>query len=146
MEALKFSRNEIGELAEHFGAISRKVPLHPKHHITSDIEYDVALRALNALPDAGAADEGHKLAKLTDTLGEFIGEYDEAHYNLTDASPLEVIKYLMLNHDVKQSDLPDIGSQGVMSEILNGKRELNTRQIAGLSRRFRVSPAVFFTT
>jgi HTH-type transcriptional regulator/antitoxin HigA len=44
---------------------------------------------------------------------------------------------------LKQNDLPEIGSQGVVSEILNGKRELNTRQIQALSRRFGVSSAAF---
>ncbi len=50
----------------------------------------------------------------------------------------------MEEHDLKQSDLKlEIGSQGVVSEILNGKRQLNARQIKGLSKRFHVSPAVF---
>jgi len=31
----------------------------------------------------------------------------------------------------------------VVSEILNGKRELNTRQIRLLAKRFNVSAAVF---
>lgn len=141
MEALNFSRNDIEELAAHFEAISQKVPLHP---INSDIEYDFAVRALNALLDAGAADEGHRLAPLADTLGEFIAEYDEAHHQLPEASPADVLRQLMLESDVRQSDLPEIGSQGVVSEILSGKRELNTRQISQLARRFHVSPAVFF--
>jgi len=141
MEALTFSRSDIEELAAHFEAISQKVPLHP---INSDIEYDFAVRALNALLDAGAADEGHTLAPLADTLGEFIGEYDEAHHQLPEATPADVLRQLMLESDVRQSDLPEIGSQGVVSEILSGKRELNTRQITELSRRFHVSPAVFF--
>lgn len=141
MEALKFSRTDVDELAEHFEAISHKVPLHP---IASDKDYDFAVRALNALLDAGAADESHKLAALVDALSEFISEYDDSHHKLPDASPAEVLKYLMMENDVKQADLPEIGSQGVVSEILNGKRELNTRQIAELSQRFGVSPAVFF--
>jgi HTH-type transcriptional regulator/antitoxin HigA len=33
--------------------------------------------------------------------------------------------------------------EGVVSEILNGKRELNVRQIRALAKRFHVSPAVF---
>ncbi|RQV17446.1 transcriptional regulator [Burkholderia cenocepacia] len=140
MEALSFTRNDIEELAAHFEAISQKVPLHP---INSDIEYDFAVRALNALLDAGAADEGHRLAPLADTLGDFISEYDEGYHQLPDASPAEVLKYLMLENDVRQADLPEIGSQGVVSEILSGKRELNVRQIAALGRRFNVNPVVF---
>ncbi|MGH8779081.1 helix-turn-helix domain-containing protein [Paraburkholderia sp.] len=141
MEALKFSRNDIDELATHFEAISQKVPLHP---INTRHEYDFAVRALNALLDAGAADEGHKLAPLADALGEFIGDYDDVHHRLPEASPADVLKHLMLANDVRQSDLPEVGSQGVVSEIINGKRELNTRQIAALAHRFGVSPAVFF--
>jgi len=46
-------------------------------------------------------------------------------------------------HGLTQSELPEIGSQGVMSEILSGERELNIRQIRHLAKRFGVSPAVF---
>jgi HTH-type transcriptional regulator/antitoxin HigA len=49
----------------------------------------------------------------------------------------------MLDHNLKQTDLTEIGSQGVVSEILNGKRELNIRQIKLLSKRFSASPSVF---
>ncbi|SOE67499.1 HTH-type transcriptional regulator / antitoxin HigA [Burkholderia sp. D7] len=141
MDTLNFSRNDIEELAAHFEAISQKVPLHP---IATERDYDFAVRALNALLDAGAADEGHKLAPLVDTLGEFVSEYDDAHHQLPETSAAEVLRYLMESNDIRQSDLPEVGSQGVVSEILTGKRDLNTRQITELSRRFKVSPAVFF--
>jgi HTH-type transcriptional regulator/antitoxin HigA len=49
----------------------------------------------------------------------------------------------MEDHGLSQSDLPEVGSQGVVSEILSGKRDLNVRQIARLAARFGVSPAVF---
>jgi HTH-type transcriptional regulator / antitoxin HigA len=49
----------------------------------------------------------------------------------------------MEGHGLTQSDLPEIGSQGVVSEILRGKRELNVRQIRALAKRFHVSPGVF---
>jgi HTH-type transcriptional regulator/antitoxin HigA len=44
---------------------------------------------------------------------------------------------------LKQKDLPELGSQGVVSEILSGKRELNLRQIKALSKRFNVPVSVF---
>ena len=50
---------------------------------------------------------------------------------------------IMEEHGLTQSDLPEVGSQGVVSEILHGRRELNTRHIKALSQRFGVSPAVF---
>jgi HTH-type transcriptional regulator/antitoxin HigA len=49
-------------------------------------------------------------------------------------------------HGLTQSELPEIGSPGVVSEILSGERELNIRQIRHLAKRFGVSPAVFIAT
>ncbi|HEB71494.1 MAG TPA: transcriptional regulator, partial [Nitrospirae bacterium] len=43
----------------------------------------------------------------------------------------------------KQTDMKEIGSQGIVSEVLGGKRILNTTQIKKLAKRFHVSPAVF---
>jgi HTH-type transcriptional regulator/antitoxin HigA len=49
----------------------------------------------------------------------------------------------MDEHALTQSDLPEVGSQGVVSEILSGKRSMNVRQAKALAARFNVSPAVF---
>ena len=49
----------------------------------------------------------------------------------------------MDEHGLTQSDLPEVGSQGVVSEIIHGKRDLNVRQIRALATRFKVSPSVF---
>ena len=37
----------------------------------------------------------------------------------------------------------ELGGQSIVSAILNGKRELNTRQVKALAKRFNVSLAVF---
>ena len=49
----------------------------------------------------------------------------------------------MEEHNLKQRDLKELGSQGVVSEILSGKRKLTLRQVKALSKRFNISPAVF---
>jgi HTH-type transcriptional regulator/antitoxin HigA len=49
----------------------------------------------------------------------------------------------MVANELSQSDLPEIGSQGVVSEILTGKRDLHARHIRALAARFQMSPAVF---
>ena len=49
----------------------------------------------------------------------------------------------MEQHGLSQSDLPEIGSQGVVSETLAGRRMLNARQIAALVARFGVSADLF---
>ena len=125
----------------HVELVTRQVPLHP---IADNTQYEAAVAAMNGLIDAGAGDEGHSLAPLLGLLGEFIAAYEGATFPRSDASPAEVLRLLMEQHGLKQGDLPEIGSQGVVSELLSGKRELNKNQIARLSERFSVSPATFF--
>ncbi|MBW1693876.1 MAG: hypothetical protein JRJ41_06925 [Deltaproteobacteria bacterium] len=60
-----------------------------------------------------------------------------------EGNPIDTLNALMEEHGLKQADLPEIRSQGVLSEILSGKRQLNARQIKLLSKRFKVSTAVF---
>ncbi len=131
---------QLKKLATHFAAIEREVPLHP---IRSDAEYDAAVAAMNRLLDAGAANERHPLANLIATLGELIGDYDDNHYPLPEVSGTDMLKFLMQQHGLKQGDLPEIGTQGVVSEIISGKREINLRQVRKLKERFGISADVF---
>lgn len=85
----------------------------------------------------------HPMYEFLDTLGTLIHAYEEKHVPIPQATGAGVLQYLMEEHELRQSDLPEVGSQGVVSEILNGKRELNVRQIRLLAQRFHVSPAVF---
>ena len=139
MEAV-IDRTVIAEITSHFQALSSVVPLHP---IRTGVDYEKAVTALNRLLDAGAANEQHPLADLVNTLGTLIGEYDDVHYPAQEVSPLAMLRFLMDENSLTQSDLSEVGSQGVVSEVLNGKRELNVRQIKALSARFHVPPGVF---
>lgn len=141
MEQVTFSRSEVDDLAGHYRALTDRIPLHP---IETDEGYDAAVGCLNGLLDAGASDEHHPLAPLLGLLGAFITAYDDEHHRLPDAPPAEVVRLLMDQHGLRQGDLPEIGSQGVVSEVLSGKRALNTAQIRRLAERFQVSPAAFF--
>ena len=82
---------------------------------------------------------------LVDVVSHMIAMYDEEHCELLkSATGIDALKFLMEQHGLNQSDLKsDIGSQGVVSEILNGKRKLNVTQIKKLSLRFNVSPVTF---
>jgi HTH-type transcriptional regulator/antitoxin HigA len=111
--------------------------------IHSEADYDQAIERLNSLLDEIGTNEDHPLYGLLDTLGIVIHAYEEEHHPMPECSGAEILAYLMEEHGLRQSDLPEIGSQGVVSEIVRGKRELNTRQIRALARRFGVSPAVF---
>lgn len=55
----------------------------------------------------------------------------------------DVLRQLMQEHGLTQSQLPEIGAQSVVSAVLAGKRQLNVRQIARLARRFKLPADVF---
>jgi HTH-type transcriptional regulator/antitoxin HigA len=111
--------------------------------LRDETDYDRAVTTLNELLDAIGTDERHPLYDLLDTLGTVIAAYEVDHLVMPPVDGRDVLAYLIEEHDLRQSDLPEVGSQGIVSEILNGKRELNVRQIRALAARFGVSPAVF---
>ncbi|MDQ3249527.1 MAG: helix-turn-helix domain-containing protein [Chloroflexota bacterium] len=106
-------------------------------------EYDGAIERLNHLLDQIGTDENHSLYGLLDTLGTLIHAYEREHYPMPEASGVDMIHFFMEEHGLTQRQLPELRSQGVVSEILNGKRALNLRQIRALAERFQVSPDVF---
>lgn len=125
------------ELQQHWTAIS------PLLLLRNEQEYERAVERLNYLLDEVGTDEQHPLYTLLDTLGTLIHAYEEEHHPIPECSGVDVLRFLMDEHGLTQSDVPEIGSQGVVSEVLRGERELNIRQIRALATRFQVSPAVF---
>ncbi len=117
--------------------------IRPLLTIRNEREYDRAVKRLNQLLDEIGTHERHPLYGLLDTLGTLIHAYEEQHHPLPECGGAEMLHFLMEEHGLTQSDLPEMGSQGVVSEVLNGKRELNVRQVRVLAKRFHVSPAVF---
>ncbi len=109
----------------------------------SEKEYQALVKTLDSLVDEVGNNENHKLAPVMETIGNLIENYEEREYKIKEASPVDALKYLMQEHGLKQSDLKEIGSQGVVSEILSGKRSLNLEQIKKISNKFHVSPLVF---
>ncbi len=118
--------------------------LQPLLSLRSESDYDRAAGWLDRLLDEIGAEENHPLYELLDTLSTLINAYEEERVAIPTSSGVDALRYLMEEHALSQSDLPEVGSQGVVSEILGGRRELNVRQIRRLADRFGVSPAVFF--
>lgn len=83
--------------------------------------------------------------KLIALLTVLVEEYEEKHYPVPGAGPLDIIRHLMEAHNLRQKDLADVfGAESIVSEVLNGKRDLAKEHIRRLSARFHVSPSVFF--
>ena len=114
--------------------------------LRSEKDYRKALAMLDDIIDEIGQDEAHPLADLAEALALFIHSYEETHAKIREPMGPEALRLLMEEHGLTQSELPEIGSQGVVSEILSGERELNIRQIGRLAKRFGVSPAIFIGT
>lgn len=109
----------------------------------SEEDYQQLVEILDSFIDEVGDDQAHKLAPVMETVGNLIEHYEDQYHEVKEASPVDVLKYLMLEHGLKQSDLKEVGSQGVVSEVLTGKRTLNLEQIKKISSKFHVSPLVF---
>jgi HTH-type transcriptional regulator/antitoxin HigA len=111
--------------------------------IQSEKENDRHIETLLALEQRGSLTPEEK--DLADLLTLLIEDFEEKHYQLPKASALEAIAFLMDQHGLKQKDLVDVfGTPSIVSEVLSGKRDLNKDHISRLSKRFRVSPELFF--
>jgi HTH-type transcriptional regulator/antitoxin HigA len=106
-------------------------------------DYNRLVEFLDDLIDRVGEDESHPLASLAETVGAFVEAYEARTLPVKEGDPIEALSFLMSEHGLKQSDLSEIGSQGVVSEVLAGKRKLNLRQIKLLAKRFNVSLEVF---
>ncbi len=114
------------------------------HIIHTDEENEHYIAELEALHSrAQLTPEEEQLAELFALL---IEDFEARHYQLQAAEPVEIVRELMEANGLKQADLLDIfGTRSVASEVLSGKRDLSKAHIERLSRRFHVSPKVFFS-
>lgn len=115
------------------------------HIPQNDDEYEKMTAILFKLARKVGENKDHLLFPAMELLTLSIEHYDNEHFQIAEADGVSILKYFMEEFDLKQKDLQnELGTQGVVSEILHGKRKLNRNQIEKLSERFLVSPAVFF--
>lgn len=112
--------------------------------IRNEADNERYIAALEELDRKGARMSAAE-RRLAELLTLLIEDFEEKHYVLKAAAPEKVVEELMLSNNLKQKDLLDIfGTPSIVSEVLNGKRNLTTEHIRRLSLRFHVSPEVFF--
>ena len=134
-------KNEIRKAVKVWPTISKVVST-----IHTERQYNRAVKMLDHLIDEVNEKSDPVKESLIDTLGTLIKDYEDRKIEEPKGNPIGVLKYLLDEHGLTQNDLKEIGSQGVVSEILNGKRKLNLRQVVAFSNKFSVSPSVFIET
>jgi HTH-type transcriptional regulator / antitoxin HigA len=107
----------------------------------ANVEYTEALYELDQR-NAKLTGAEKELAELLTLL---IEDFESKRYKLPRAKPVEILRFLMDQHGLKQKDLADVfGTRSIVSEVLSGKRKLNREHIQRLRQRFRTSPEAFF--
>lgn len=110
---------------------------------TNETEYEALVEALDEILDAGGANESSPLSILADRMGDLVAQYEARYVQEVQGTGADALRFLMEANGLTQASLPEIASQGVLSEILSGKRELNLRQVRKLAERFNVPVQVF---
>jgi HTH-type transcriptional regulator / antitoxin HigA len=110
--------------------------------IETEAEYDRALVVAERLTFAkNRTPEERALHKLMVIL---IKAYEVDHYPIEKSTPHEILQHIMASSGTRQSDLVGIiGSSGVVSEVVNGKRSVSKAQAKALGDYFKVSPSLF---
>ena len=94
------------------------------------------MERLNTLLDEVGTDERHPLYSLLDTLGTVFHAWEEQHHVMPEFGGADLLRFFMEEHNLSQSDLPEVGSQGVVSETperqTGTERQANTRFVRAL--------------
>lgn len=104
-------------------------------------------KVLDKISDIVQGNDKHPLAIVMQIIGENLEAYDDAHFPglRANATDVEIVSYLMSEHECHQKDLADIfGGQANVSKFLHGERGLSKKQIAGLRKKFGISADLFF--
>ena len=132
---------DTNSIAPIWDDLRHRLGLAPIH---SKAQYNRMVQLMNGLVDEVGGNEKHPLADLLEIVGDLIAAYEARYYPIANAEPREVLRLLMEQNNLQQKDLAtELGSQSVVSEVLSGKREINTRQAKALAARFAVSPGAF---
>ena len=130
---------EIVNKEEYIALLTNTLP-HVIHTEEENERCIAALEALDSREDLSVEEE-----RIAELLTFLIEDFEEKNYALPPAPPNEVVRHLMDANDLRQVDMVDVfGSPSVVSEVLSGKRDLSKAHIERLSRRFNVSPELFF--
>ena len=118
-------------------------PIAPVFLLRTEEEYDAAVARLNALVAEIGTNEAHPLYGLLDTLGTLIHTYEAEHHAVPDTTGPEILQFLMEEHDISTSDIPELGSAETVERYLAGKMELGVSQVRAIAQKFHISPAAF---
>lgn len=106
-------------------------------------DYAQASATIAALLDEVGDNENHPLAEVLDYLADQVKAYEDENFQIPQAQPSEVLRFLMGQHGLRQDDLGDCAPQNRISDILTGKRAISKEIAKRLAQRFNVRADAF---
>jgi HTH-type transcriptional regulator / antitoxin HigA len=114
---------------------------HQPKAIETEAENEAAILLAESLEHRQRTPEEDALLELLIIL---IEKFEETSYQLPNLEADRMLLHLMEARNMKQEELVGmIGSRGVVSEIVNGKRSISKAQAKVLGELFHVSPSLF---
>ncbi len=130
--------NQVLDLWQQLDAIAKPY-LSP---IETEEQYQETLSFFEELWDKVGDNPNSPYGSLLKLLSDKLHAYELVQHNLPEASPQQVLKFLMEEYQLSQKELEAATGiyQSNLSQILRGKRNLSTQQVKLLATYFKVSP------
>ena len=124
----------------------------PYLHITDDAHYAETLELIETLLEEAEDSLDDPINAIIEMLSRSIEAYENQDPELAafesravnQPADLATLRVIMDQHHLGTADLPEIGSKSMVSRVLSGERSLNKNHISALSKRFNISPSLFF--
>ena len=114
----------------------------PPRTINSDEELDKTIAVIDELLDRPSLSSEE--SDYLNVLGTLVWDYEQKTEPIPDIYGVELLKVLIAERGLRQKDLvPVFKTESIVSDILNGKRQLTVRHIQELAQFFNLPPAVF---
>lgn len=112
--------------------------------IKTEEDYTRVTTLVHVLLDEIRDDETHPLSDVLHYLTVQLEAYEAEHAQIPETEPKAVLRFLMEQHGLRQTDLTDCAPQGHLSAILAGKRGISKEMAKKFAKRFNVNPDLFF--
>lgn len=120
--------------------LSKALPV----RIETEEEYERLLAQARQLMERGEEELSPEENRLLDLLTDLVERYEDEHYPMGAPKSHQMLQFLMEQRDLRQRDIWHLlGSRGVASEVINGKRAISKAQAKKLAEFFHVTPDVF---
>lgn len=114
--------------------------------------YEEALVMVEHLMESVGEDESRMENLLISLLTNAIDDYESSIEPVTDfiyesmkgKGDIAILRFIINQHQLTFSDLPEIGHKSLVSKILSGERQLTRTHINKLCKRFNINPQLFF--